>query len=176
MKTLSSLKLLLTLIVFLGTAQSVRCQHPQEIVDAKTSAENRTAVILGDPYIYEDLQQRNEMLISCLSYVLPDTVQKLYCFHGIAKVMKPAKIVHRWFHNEQALIDVALQIRRTSIRAWSWLELPENRFGKWRVEILDGKGQVLKTVYFEIVKGKEKPPRLVILELPDISVSRKKAH
>jgi hypothetical protein len=63
-----------------------------------------------------------------------------------------------------------MYIRKSSVRSWSWLEIPKNGAGKWYVEILDQENKLLKKVLFEITDQWKNIPELVVLELPEISV------
>ncbi|MFQ5708227.1 MAG: DUF2914 domain-containing protein [bacterium] len=137
---------------------------------ASDKGEANPTLILSNPLIYENLKQRQAGCVACLTNVIPDTVSKLYCFHGIVKVLKPQKIKHVWYHQDKVVAIVPLKIRKTSIRGWSWIEMPADCVGKWHVDIVSGSGDKLNAVYFEVTDKWNKLPKLVVLELPDIAV------
>lgn len=57
--------------------------------------------------------------------------------------MSGKKITHRWFYGDNLEFEASFKIRADRWRVWSTQLLPENKPGKWRVEIMDETGEVL---------------------------------
>lgn len=167
MKTQKYLILILVVLSLSGFALKATAQRSKFKIEINTT---RKTIDLSEPLICLSLSQRNNLHVPKLTNILPDTVSKLYCFHGIVRVKKPQTIKHVWYYNDIAVAEVTMNIRKTSVRGWSWLELPKKRSGKWRVAILDEQNHILKTVYFELTNERIQWPELVVTELPDISI------
>ena len=80
----------------------------------------------------------------------PASVGKLYCFSKIAGIQNPAEIVHVWYHGDAERARVFLAVHPPAWRTYSSKTIQTNELGAWRIEILDGSGNILKTVQFEI--------------------------
>lgn len=57
--------------------------------------------------------------------------------------MSGKKITHRWFYGDNLEFEASFKIRADRWRVWSTQLLPEDKPGKWRVEIMDETGEVL---------------------------------
>jgi hypothetical protein len=80
----------------------------------------------------------------------PASVGKLYCFSKIADVQNPAEIVHVWYHGDAERARISLAVQPPAWRTYSSKTIRATELGGWRIEILDGSGNILKTVRFEI--------------------------
>lgn len=167
MKTQKYLILISVMLSLSGFALKATAQRSKHNGQIKKTSET---IVLSEPLICSNLNQRNNLQATNFTKILPDTVSKLYCFYGIVEVKKPQKIKHVWYYNDTAVAEVTMNIRKTSVRGWSWLELPRKRSGKWKIEILDEQNRILKTAYFELTNESIQWPKLVVTELPDISI------
>lgn len=57
--------------------------------------------------------------------------------------MSGKEIIHRWFYGDNLEFEASFKIRADRWRVWSTQLLPEDKPGKWRVEIMDETGEVL---------------------------------
>ncbi|MFQ5864532.1 MAG: DUF2914 domain-containing protein [bacterium] len=169
MKTCTALIWIFAILWCSGKANMTLAQGINEDFTLQNECVN-PSVMLSEPLIHEDLDQRTKWSVSSFTNIFAVTVSKLYCFHGIFKVIRPQRIKHIWYFNGQAVAEIAMNIRKSSVRAWSWLEIPKNSVGRWHVEILDQENELLKRVHFEITDNWKNMPELAVLELPEISV------
>jgi hypothetical protein len=63
------------------------------------------------------------------------------------------QITHRWFHGDQQIQTVNFQVGGNRWRVWSRKDLSPNSKGEWRVEVVDGKGRVLRSDRFHHEPG-----------------------
>ncbi len=57
---------------------------------------------------------------------------------------------HVWFHGDEQVADIELQIGGSPWRTWSRKTIPPEATGTWRVEVRDATGDVLKSIEFTI--------------------------
>ncbi len=81
----------------------------------------------------------------------PSATSKLYCFSHVRGAQGESEIRHTWYHNEDALGSVSLDVRSSSWRTYSSKTIPQGYSGDWKVEIADAaSGKVLKTLSFVV--------------------------
>jgi hypothetical protein len=80
----------------------------------------------------------------------PVSVDKLYCFTKVTGAQSPTQITHVWSFdgNERARVDLA--VKSSSWRTYSSKIIQPHEIGKWRVDVEDFAGNVLKTLEFEV--------------------------
>ncbi len=83
----------------------------------------------------------------------PDTIEQLYCFTRITSTEAPAKIHHIWYHNDEEVGNVELNIGAQAWRTWSSKKIMAEQSGQWRVEVTDLDGKLLKTKSFNITSS-----------------------
>ena len=88
----------------------------------------------------------------------PVSVGKLYCFTKVTGAQSPTQVTHVWFFdgNERARVD--LGVKSSSWRTYSSKIIQPHEIGKWRVEVEDFAGNVLKTLDFEVAPQQETMP------------------
>ena len=88
----------------------------------------------------------------------PVSVGKLYCFTKITGAQSPTQITHVWFFdgNERARVDLA--VKSSGWRTYSSKIIQPHEIGKWRVDVEDFAGNVLKTLEFEVAPERETIP------------------
>lgn len=59
--------------------------------------------------------------------------------------MSGKEVTHRWFHGDELVLEATFEICGDAWRVWSRQLLPKNMPGKWKVEAVDQKGDVLAT-------------------------------
>ena len=78
------------------------------------------------------------------------TVGKIYCFSQISNIESATQIQHVWYFGNTERARVALAVNPPSWRTYSSKRILATETGRWRVDILDHDGNVLKTLGFDI--------------------------
>jgi hypothetical protein len=78
------------------------------------------------------------------------TVGKLFCLTRLENIESATKIFHVWYFGDIERARVELNINPPAWRTYSSKIIQPHETGAWRVEILNGSGDLLKTVQFEI--------------------------
>lgn len=78
------------------------------------------------------------------------TVGKVYCFSQISNIESPTQIQHVWYFKNAERARVGLAVKPPSWRTYSSKRIMTTDTGRWRVDILDHDGNVLKTLGFDI--------------------------
>jgi hypothetical protein len=82
--------------------------------------------------------------------VFPREDGKLYCFTRITGADEPTTVYHLWYYGEQVMSRVELPVNSPDWRTWSAMAFPGDWPGKWRVEIQDAAGKVMRQVSFQL--------------------------
>ena len=77
------------------------------------------------------------------------SVGRLYCFSKIADIQESTDIVHVWYYGETERARISLGVNPPAWRTYSSKIIQAHEIGSWRVEILDGSGNLLETLKFE---------------------------
>ena len=77
---------------------------------------------------------------------------RLYCFSKIANIEEASEIVHVWYFGDTERARVTLGVKPPAWRTYSSKIIQTHEIGSWRVEILDGSGNLLDTVKFEVTQ------------------------
>jgi len=78
------------------------------------------------------------------------TVGQLYCYTKVTGAGESAKISHVWYHSDQEMARVDLNIMADTWRTWSTKKIVEEWAGKWRVDVVSESGEVLKSMAFTV--------------------------
>lgn len=81
----------------------------------------------------------------------PATVGKLYCFSRISNIEAATRVQHVWYFSNTERARVDLAVNPPSWRTYSSKRIIPGEIGRWRIDILDSDGNVLKTLGFDIV-------------------------
>ncbi|HHL73792.1 MAG TPA: DUF2914 domain-containing protein [Bacteroidetes bacterium] len=82
----------------------------------------------------------------------PAGTEKLYCFTHIKGAQEETTITHRWMMGDSVMAEVQLPVKSTSWRTWSSKNFVPGWAGEWKVQVLDGAGNVLKETSFVLQK------------------------
>jgi hypothetical protein len=82
--------------------------------------------------------------------VFVETVGTVYCFSKITGAADTVLISHVWYYNNEEKARVDLSIKSRTWRTWSSKRIMEDWQGKWRVDIIDMNGNILKSKQFFI--------------------------
>ena len=76
---------------------------------------------------------------------------RVYVWSLVQAKHLPSEIRHIYYFEGRKVSDVALSVRSSSWRTWSYKTISNKRYeGSWRVDIASAEGQVLRSLYFEI--------------------------
>ena len=64
-------------------------------------------------------------------------------FYTELRNMKGEQVGHRWYYEDQLEYEASFKVRADQWRVWSTQLLPEDKPGEWKVEIVNGDGEVL---------------------------------
>ncbi len=82
--------------------------------------------------------------------VFPDTVGTLYCYTEITGALVPTEIKHVWYHLDEERAAIELDVKSETWRTWSSKRIIPQWAGKWRIDVVDAKGDVLTSYDFTI--------------------------
>ena len=78
------------------------------------------------------------------------TVGQLYCYTKVTGAGESAKLSHVWYHNDQEMARVDLNVMADTWRTWSSKKIVEEWIGSWRVDVVSESGEVLKSMAFTV--------------------------
>ena len=79
------------------------------------------------------------------------STHRVYVWSLVQAKHLPSEIRHIYYFEGRKVTDVALNVRSSSWRTWSYKTISNKRYeGSWRVDIASAEGQVLRSLYFEI--------------------------
>ena len=80
-----------------------------------------------------------------------NNVDSLYCYTKISNSGSKQEIKHVWYFKDKLVTSVVYNIKTSyNYRSWSKKTISPNQIGKWRVDIIDSKDDVLGSREFEI--------------------------
>ncbi len=85
-------------------------------------------------------------------------VNQIYCFTEVLNAGDPTTITHRWYHGENMLAEVPLNVQGVRYRTWSSKQILPQATGEWRVEVVDEAGSSLGEVSFRVSEVEETTP------------------
>ena len=77
-------------------------------------------------------------------------VAQLICWTKIEGASGATSVHHVWFHGDQQVADVELQVGGSPWRTYSRKTVPADWTGAWHVEVRDASGTVLKRLDFKV--------------------------
>ena len=79
------------------------------------------------------------------------STNRVYVWNLVQAKDLPSEIRHIYYREGEKVTDVALKVRSSHWRTWSYKTISNERYkGSWRVDIASAEGQVLRSLYFEI--------------------------
>ncbi len=83
--------------------------------------------------------------------VFPATVDRIYVWSQVEAKQFPSKIRHVYYFKDWKISDVALDVRSSNWRTWSYKTIGSDRYrGPWRVDITSDGGKILRRLHFEV--------------------------
>ena len=77
-------------------------------------------------------------------------VERIFCLTEISGASDTTNITHVWYLNGKEKARVDLKVKSKRWRTWSSKRIPEEWDGKWRVDVVDMNGKVLKSSSFVV--------------------------
>lgn len=77
-------------------------------------------------------------------------VGTVYCFTRIKGAEGESTVTHIWYHNEEEVSRVSLDLKSADWRTWSSKKILPTWTGKWTVEVVNTEGEVLTSGTFNI--------------------------
>ena len=81
-----------------------------------------------------------------------NNVDSLFCYTKISNSGTKQEIKHVWYYEDKLITSVVYNIKTSyNYRSWSKKNISPRQIGKWRVDIVDSKDNVLGSRNFEII-------------------------
>lgn len=90
-----------------------------------------------------------ERMLSGAAQSFPASVGRVYCFTRVTGAEAGSQVQHVWYHGDEEVARVTLNIGGSPWRTWSSKTLPEDAAGQWRVDVVQN-DQVLTSVSFTV--------------------------
>lgn len=87
----------------------------------------------------------------------PADVGQVFLWTKVTGATDSAIIKHVWLYGEQEMATVELPVRSSMWRTWSSKNILPQWTGNWQVKIVDGEGNIFKSVAFTITEPKAAP-------------------
>jgi general secretion pathway protein A len=119
---------------------------------SKIKDEKRSRIItVKDGGICRDLDDRKPV---GLGNTFPAGVGRLYCLTEIL-LLRPdtdaTHIIHVWYFGRSEMARVTLPVRASNWRTYSSKTIQPRQVGDWHVDILDSRGELMKTFSFRVL-------------------------
>ena len=75
---------------------------------------------------------------------------KVFCLTGFTDIKEESAVHHHWYSRDRLVAKVKLALHPPSWSTYSNIQLRQSDKGPWRVEILDEKETILKTLRFSV--------------------------
>ena len=82
-----------------------------------------------------------------------NTVDTLFCYVNIENISLKQEVTHEWYYENQHISSVRYNIPKLSssqYRSWSKMKILRSQIGKWRVNIVTEKSELLGSIDFNI--------------------------
>ena len=77
-------------------------------------------------------------------------VGRVFCWTLVAGAEGETTLHHVWFHGDQEMADLTLNVGGSPWRTWSSKAIMPEWTGAWRVEVRDSAGNVVATIRFTV--------------------------
>jgi hypothetical protein len=121
--------------------------YAQEATDDAAPAQEIKQVTLAKAAMCEGIK---EYVPKNQGIVFPTAIGKILCFTVFDPVPQKTVIYHNWYRNDQLITKVKLTLKPPRWSTFSSIQLREADKGPWRVEIVDEKNRLHKTLRFSI--------------------------
>jgi len=131
--------------------KEISAQSRQRPISASLSPESTSAFVNPNVLkatICADIKDR---MPAGAGNSFPWSTHRVYVWSLVKAKHLPSKIRHIYYFKGQKISDLALNVRSSYWRTWSYKTISNRRYkGAWRVDIASAEGQVLRSLYFEV--------------------------
>ena len=92
----------------------------------------------------EDFAPMNQAVVFSID------VGKISCFTSFSDIKQPTYAMHKWYRRDELVTTKRLSLKPPSWSTYSSIQLREADKGPWRVEILNHRSQLMKTLRFSV--------------------------
>ena len=122
------------------------------LIDPKLVNEKKdtdySSIKLKDIMICQSVYKRNPVRPG---FEFTNNVDSLFCYTKISNSGEKKEIKHIWYYKDEKITSVVYNIKTSyNYRSWSRKTILPNQIGKWRVDIVDDKENVLGSSEFSI--------------------------
>jgi hypothetical protein len=121
--------------------------YAQEVTDDSAPAEEIKQLTLAKAAMCEGIE---EYIPKNPGIVFPTAIGKILCFTVFDPVPQKTVIYHNWYRNDELVTKVKLTLKPPRWSTFSSIQLREADKGPWRVEIVDQRDRLHKTLRFSI--------------------------
>jgi hypothetical protein len=135
----------------ISAGKEINAQSRQRPISAGLSPESTSAFVnlnVLKATVCADIKDR---MPAGVGNSFPWSTHRVYVWSLVEAEHLPSKIRHIYYLEGQKISDVALNVRSSSWRTWSYKTISNERYkGPWRVDIASAEGHVLQSLYFEV--------------------------
>ena len=92
----------------------------------------------------EDFAPMNQAVVFSID------VGKISCFTSFSGIQKSTYTLHKWYRRDELVTTKRLTLKPPSWSTYSSIQLREADKGPWRVEILNHRSQLMRTLRFSV--------------------------
>ena len=92
----------------------------------------------------EDFAPRNQAVVFSIE------VGRISCFTSFSGIKNSTYTLHKWYRRDELVTTKRLTLKPPSWSTYSSIQLREADKGPWRVEILNNRSQLLRTLRFSV--------------------------
>lgn len=150
------LVLLVSVVVFglgsFGAQRAVMALDEPVVESSNPPAEAAPVLEVSDYAFCEGVEEREPV---GKKDVFTSATGKIYLWNVITGAQEPTEVKHVWYHGEERIAEIPLNIKYPRSRTWSYKTILPEWTGEWHVDIVDSKDNVLKKVSFKIEDASE---------------------
>ncbi len=122
--------------------------HPEKTSPRPAQAAAQNAPKLLKATVCSNIKDKNPADIGT---IFPFSIGRIYIWTQVRAEKTPTTIRHIYYLEGERITDVALEVRSTFWRTWSYKTLDKDRYrGNWHVDIATSDGTVLRRLYFRV--------------------------
>lgn len=143
----SAFSIICLLTLFPGEIQAQNNTLKEDNLQSSEKIENLSPLTIYRAALATSIMDREPQGIA---NKFPGDIEKIYFFTHVQGALNPTVIYHRWYYKGKLMAEVGLPVKSKNWRTYSSKRIIFEWIGNWVVEAVDTKGQVLKSLTFEI--------------------------
>ena len=118
------------------------------VITKESNSDNSNFLKLKEIMICRGVYKRNPIKPG---FKFTNNVDSLFCYTKISNSGSKQEIKHVWYYQDKLITSVAYNIKTSyNYRSWSKKNISPNQVGKWRVDVIDSKDNILGSRKFDI--------------------------